>query len=82
MDDMQYFLDPDDGKKHTYIFRYTDNKTRGAREMQCKTHECYQSEIPEVEERLAAEIERESGNRVYCVDVTEYQDNYKRGMER
>lgn len=73
---------PGDGKKHKYILQFNEYVSKSSFIPVCKTCECTEDELQGVKEKMAMDIENTNGNRVECTNITEYQDNYERGMER
>lgn len=73
---------PGDGKKRVYIMEFREYISKESFVPQYKKTECTEDDLQGEKERMAMEIEERNGNRVECTNITEYQDNYERGMER
>lgn len=73
---------PGAGKERTYILQFNEYVSKSSYVPICKTCKCTEDELQGEKERIAMEIEAQNGNRVECLNITEYQDNYQRGLTK
>ena len=73
---------PGVGKKHVYIMEFREYVSKESFVPLYKKTECFEDELQGEKERISMEIESCNGNRVECVQITEYQDDCERGTTK
>ena len=71
---------PNEEEVKKYIFEFREYLKKDMFVPYVLPHKCKESEIQGVKEALAMKLERNTGNKIECVAIVEYQDGYERGL--
>lgn len=73
---------PNEEKENNYIFEFREYLKKNMFVPHIMTRKCKESELQGMKEKLAMNLEQNTGNNIECVAILEYQDDYERGLTK